>query len=403
MRISLHGLLSRSSLCRVAILTPLAVLLSGCDAVVLSPAGDVAARQRDLLLISTGLMLLIIIPVLALTVLFAWRYRAANTDARYEPDWDHSTQLELAIWGAPLLIIICLGAITWTGTHLLDPYRPIERIVSGQPVKPGTEPLKVQVVALDWKWLFIYPQLGIATVNELAAPVDRPISFEITSATVMNSFYIPALAGQIYAMPAMQTRLSAVINAPGDYDGFSANYSGAGFSGMKFRFHGQSVADFDAWVAKVRKAGGALGRDGYLALEKPSENEPVRYYASVDADLYHAALNMCVQPGKMCMDEMMHIDAKGGGGVTSINNVLPQAADKYARRASPLTASPTFVAALCTVAEPMGVVSADTSSSRIFPRDPAGITGAGLPKPGLSNASLPRLRPFSIAGLGQPS
>jgi cytochrome o ubiquinol oxidase subunit 2 len=398
MRIPLHGLLSRSSIARVALLVPLAALLSGCNAVVLSPAGDVAARQRDLLLISTGLMLLIIIPVLALTVLFAWRYRAANTEARYEPDWDHSTQLELAIWGAPLLIIICLGAITWTGTHLLDPYRPIERIVSGQPVKAGTEPLQVQVVALDWKWLFIYPQLGIATVNELAAPVDRPISFVITSATVMNSFYVPALAGQIYAMPAMQTKLSAVINAPGDYDGFSANYSGAGFSGMKFRFHGQGVADFNAWVAKVRKDGGALNRDGYLALEKPSENEPVRHYASVEADLYHAALNMCVQPGKMCMDEMMRIDAKGGGGMASINNVLPTAADKYARRDSPLTAFPTYVAAICTVAEPMGAMSADASSSRIFPRDPAGITGAGLPKPG-----LPRLRPFSIAGLGQPS
>jgi cytochrome o ubiquinol oxidase subunit 2 len=344
------------------------------------------------------LMLLIIIPVLALTVLFAWRYRAANAEARYEPDWDHSTQLELAIWGAPLLIIICLGAITWTGTHLLDPYRPIERIVSGQPVKAGTEPLQVQVVALDWKWLFIYPQLGIATVNELAAPVDRPISFVITSSTVMNSFYVPALAGQIYAMPAMQTKLSAVINAPGDYDGFSANYSGAGFSGMKFRFHGQSVADFDAWVAKVKKDGGALNRDGYLALEKPSENEPVRHYASVEADLYHAALNMCVQPGKMCMDEMMRIDAKGGGGMASINNVLPQARDKYARRDAPLTAPPTYVAAICTVAEPMGAMSADASPPRIFPRDPAGIIGAGLPKPG-----LPRLRPFSVAGLGQPS
>ena len=398
MRTPLHGLLSRSSICRVAILVPLAALLSGCNAIVLSPAGDIAARQRDLLLISTGLMLLIIIPVLALTVLFAWRYRAANTEARYEPDWDHSTQLELAIWGAPLLIIICLGAITWTGTHLLDPYRPLERIVSGQPVKAGTEPLQVQVVALDWKWLFIYPQLGIATVNELAAPVDRPINFVITSATVMNSFYVPALAGQIYAMPAMQTKLSAVINKAGDYDGFSANYSGAGFSGMKFRFHGQSVADFDAWVAKVQKEGGALDRDGYLKLEKPSENVPVAYYGTVPADLYHAALNMCVQPGKMCMDEMMRIDATGGGGKVSINNTLPQAADKYARRDSPLAAPASFVTALCTVDAPMGAAHAAASPALMSPRDPAGMVGAGLPKPG-----LPRLLPFSIARLGEPS
>lgn len=397
MRIPFHGLLSRSSICRVAASITLLTLLSGCNAVVLSPAGDVAVQQRDLLLISTGLMLLIIIPVIALIVLFAWRYRAANTDARYEPDWDHSTQLELVIWAAPLLIIICLGAITWTGTHLLDPYRPIERLSSGTPVKAGTEPLQVQVVALDWKWLFIYPQLGIATVNELAAPINRPISFQITSSTVMNSFYIPALAGQIYAMPAMQTQLSAVVNTPGDYDGFSANYSGAGFSGMKFRFYGQSAEDFDKWVAKVKKDGGALNRDGYLTLEKPTENEPVRYYKSVEADLYHAALNMCAQPGKMCMDEMMRIDAKGGGGLASINNTLPQASTKYARRGSPLASEPTYVAAICTVDQPMGAPSADASQA-IFPRDPAGMTGAGLPKPG-----LPRLRTFSAAGLAQPS
>jgi len=397
MRIPLHGRLGRSSIFRVAIAVPLLALLSGCNAVVLRPAGDIAAQQRDLLLISTGLMLLIIIPVLALTVLFAWRYRAANTEARYEPDWDHSTQLELVIWAAPLLIIICLGAITWTGTHLLDPYRSLERLSAGNPVKPGTEPLQVQVVALDWKWLFIYPQLGIATVNELAAPVDRPINFQITSATVMNSFYVPALAGQIYAMPAMQTKLSAVINKPGDYEGFSANYSGAGFSGMKFRFHGQSVADFDAWVAKVKKDGGVIDREGYMELEKPSENVAVRYYNSVPADLYHAALNMCVQPGKMCMDEMMRIDAQGGGGKVSINNTLPLAADKYARRNSPLAARPSFVYSLCTVEEPMGATHAEASSP-IFPRDPAGMVGVGLPKPG-----LPRLRPFSVARLGEPS
>ena len=402
MRIPSHGLLSRTSILRAAVAFPLLALLSGCNAVVLKPAGDVAAQQRDLLLISTGLMLLIIIPVLALIVLFAWRYRAANTEARYEPDWDHSTQLELVIWAVPLLIIICLGAITWTGTHLLDPYRPLERLSAGNPVKAGTEPLQVQVVALDWKWLFIYPQLGIATVNELAAPVDRPINFKITSSTVMNSFYIPALAGQIYAMPAMQTKLGAVINTPGDYDGFSANYSGAGFSGMKFRFHGQTVADFDAWVAKVKQDGKTIDRAGYMELEKPSENVAVRYYNSVPADLYHAALNMCVQPGKMCMDEMMRIDAKGGGGKASIHSTLPQADDKYARRDSPLAARPSFVYSLCTVEQPMGMTHADASSKLLFPRDPAGMVGVGLPRPG-STPGLPRLTPFSLARLGEPS
>lgn len=403
MRIPFQARLSRSSLFRVIAALPLVALLSGCNAVVLSPAGDIAAQQRDLLLISTGLMLLIIIPVLALTVLFAWRYRAANTEARYEPDWDHSTQLELVIWAAPLLIIICLGAITWTGTHLLDPYRPLERLSSGNPVKPGTEPLQVQVVALDWKWMFIYPQYGIATVNELAAPVDRPINFQITSSSVMNSFYIPALAGQIYAMPAMQTKLSAVINKPGDYEGFSANYSGAGFSGMKFRFHGQTVADFDQWISKVKKEGGALDREGYLKLEKPSENEPVRYYGTVPPDLYHAALNMCVQPGKMCMDEMMRIDAKGGGGMASINNTLPQSPDKYARRNAPLSAAAGYVATLCTVDEPMGAAHASAAPALMTPRDPSGVVGVGLPRPGTSKPGLPRFNTFSIARLGEPS
>lgn len=235
-------------------LLPLIFLLSGCNAVVLNPSGDIALQQRDLVVISTALMLLIIIPVMALIVLFAWRYRHSNTSARYEPDWDHSTQLELVIWAAPLLIIICLGALTWMGTHLLDPFRPLSRVSAGQLASGEATPLEVSVVALDWKWLFIYPDEGIATVNELAAPVDRPINFRITASSVMNSFYIPALAGQIYAMPGMETKLHAVINRPGVYKGFSANYSGAGFSGMHFAFHGQSSAERLA----TKKANSAL-------------------------------------------------------------------------------------------------------------------------------------------------
>ena len=197
--------------------------------VVLSPSGDIAAGQRDLLVESTFLMLLIIVPVLVLVALFAWKFRASNQDAVYKPDWDHSTHLELAIWSAPLVIVICLGALTWLGTHLLDPYRPLNRAAQRQGAGAAA-PLEVQVVALDWKWLFFYPQYGIATVNEMAAPINRPINFKITSASVMNSFYIPALAGQIYAMPAMETQLHAIISHPGDYKGIAANYNGAGFS-----------------------------------------------------------------------------------------------------------------------------------------------------------------------------
>ena len=205
-------------------------MLGGLQHVVMNPHGDVALQQRNLIITSTALMLLIIVPVIALTLLFAWRYRQSNTEATYEPDWDHSTALELVIWGAPLLIIIALGAMTWISTHLLDPYRPLQRIDAQAPGAGQHQAAGGQVVALDWKWLFIYPEQGIATVNELAAPVDGRSSSRSPSSNVMNSFYIPALAGQIYAMPGMETKLHAVINKAGDYDGFSANYSGAGFS-----------------------------------------------------------------------------------------------------------------------------------------------------------------------------
>lgn len=285
----------------------LLALLGGCSAVVLSPSGDVAAQQRDLIIIATVLMLIIIIPVMVLTMVFAKRYHNSS-DEDYDPDWDHSTSLELVIWAAPLLIIICLGAVTWTGTHRLDPYRPIDRIAAGKPVAKDAKPLDVQVVALDWKWLFIYPEYGIATVNQAAAPVDRPIRFHMTSTSVMNSFYIPALAGQIYAMPGMETKLNAVINKPGNYEGFSANFSGDGFSDMRFRFYGLSDAKFDAWVAAVRSNGGQLDRPRFIRLEQPSTNAPVMRFADVAPDLYEAILNRCVVSGQVCMDDMMRAD-----------------------------------------------------------------------------------------------
>ncbi|WP_443029902.1 COX aromatic rich motif-containing protein [Sphingomonas sp. ZB1N12] len=323
---------------------PLALLTSGCDWVVMSPSGDIAVQQRDLVLIATGLMLLIIVPVICATLFFAYHYRQSNKAARYEPKWDHSVGLELMIWGAPLLIIIALGALTWTSTHLLDPYRPLGRIKPDTPTLANNvpvgnlvdtqqagngangagKPLEVQVVALDWKWLFIYPEYGIATVNELAAPVDRPIRFQLTSSSVMNAFYIPALAGMIYTMPGMQTTLNAVINKPGNYEGFSSNYSGAGFSGMRFRFHGVDDAGFQAWVNQVKQRGGGLNRASYLQLEKPSEKVPVRYYNAVQPDMFKLVVEQCVQPGKPCMSELMH-GAKGGahGGDSHSGMAMP--------------------------------------------------------------------------------
>jgi len=305
---------------RSILLAAMALMLSGCDMVVMSPAGDIAAQQRDLIVISTFLMLLIIVPVIFLTLFFAWRYRQSNTGAKYDPEWHHSNGLEVIIWSAPLAIIIALGAITWVSTHKLDPYRPLDRIDAARPVAAETKPITVEVVALDWKWLFFYPDYGIATVNEMAAPVDVPINFKLTASSVMNSFYVPALAGMIYTMPGMETKLHAVINKAGEYEGLSSNYSGDGFSHMRFKFHGLDQAGFDAWVARVKQNGTALNRDAYLKLEKPSAKEPVRYYASVDDGLYDAVLNMCVRDGQMCMKEMMHIDMMGGAGKESHEN-----------------------------------------------------------------------------------
>jgi cytochrome o ubiquinol oxidase subunit 2 len=334
---------------RNVLLLTLATLMAGCNAVVLHPFGDVAIQQRNLIIASTVLMLLVIVPVIVLTFVFAWRYRHNNPDATYDPEWHHSTALELVIWSAPLLIIIALGALTWIATHTLDPYRPIGRIDASRPVTEQMKPLNVQVVALDWKWLFIYPDYGIATVNELAAPIDVPIHFVITSSTVMNSFFIPALAGQIYAMPGMQTELHAVINQAGDYEGFSANYSGAGFSGMHFRFKGMSEGDFDGWIAKVKADGGKLERADYMQLEKPSQREPVHYYASTATNLYNAILNLCVDPNKMCMSDMMKIDAKGGLGMAGVYNVSRLAYDKPRTRDESALLEPRreYVTALC--------------------------------------------------------
>lgn len=356
---------------RRLLVLPLLLSLSACDAVVLKPYGDVALRQANLVVVSTILMLLIVLPVMALTVFFAWRYRASNDKARYEPEWNHSTSLELVIWSAPLLIIIVLGALTWITTHTLDPYRPLDRVKDGQALPTEAKALRVQVVALDWKWLFLYPDYGIATVNEMAAPVDRPIDFQITASTVMNSFYVPALAGQIYAMPAMETRLHAVINHAGDYEGFSANYSGAGFSHMRFTFRGLSDAEFAAWIARAQAAGGVLDRETYLQLEKPSEREPVRLYGKAAPGLYDAIVNLCVAPGKMCMRDMMAIDARGGLGLQNVHNVSRLRYDDDRRRDTVLAQTRDYVTALCATpdlqATPRSATPAMPVSARFAP------------------------------------
>lgn len=299
---------ARKRAIRVGVSAAALGLLGACHAVVLQPSGDVAAQQRDLLVASILLMLLIIVPVMVAIVIVAFRYRESNKDATYLPNWDHSTALELLIWSAPLLVIICIGAITWLGSHTLDPYRPIERIDRGQPVPADAQPLEVDVVAMDWKWLFFYPQYGIATVNQLALPIDRPVEFKITATSIMNSFYIPALAGQVYAMPGMQTQLHAVLNKTGSYDGFSANYSGRGFAGMNFKTIGLNTAGFDTWIGKVRGSGLQLTNANYLKLEKPSENVEPMAFSAYAPGLYDRILNLCTHPGDKCMANVMHGD-----------------------------------------------------------------------------------------------
>lgn len=380
-------------------------LLGGCNMVVMNPSGDVAAQQRDLILIATGLMLVVIIPVMVMTVLFAFRYRASNTEAPYDPEWDHSTQIELAVWAVPLLIIIALGAFTWAGTHLLDPYRPLGRIDHQTPIAEEHEPLEVQVVALDWKWLFILPEYGVASVNELAAPVDRPITFKLTSTSVMNAFYIPAMAGMIYTMPGMETTLHGVINKPGEYEGFSANYSGAGFSKMRFAFHGTDEAGFDAWIEKARSSEAVLDRETYLALERPSEGNPVQLYSQADADLFPLIVNMCVQPGTMCMSEMAAIDRQGGLGLAGIHNTLPLTAALSDRKAQPVFgAAPSYVAAICT--EDEAIAGYDAANDAELRDRFASLSGFGLlaaaQPPEITPATAPNMTPLPSRAAAAP-
>lgn len=252
-------------------------LLTSCNLVVFNPKGQVATDERDLIILATGLMLLVVVPVIVMMFVFAYRYRATNKKARYSPRWASSHKIEAVVWGVPLLIIIVLGWVTWETTHALDPYRPLES---------DTPPINVQVVATDWKWLFIYPDLGIASVYELALPVHTPVSFTVTSDAAMTSFFIPALGGQIYAMAGMQTKLHLIANETGEFRGIAANYNGPGFSDMHFTTLSLSTADFQTWVTKVKGAATSLDHSTYAQLAKPTLKHPVTYYSAVQERLF---------------------------------------------------------------------------------------------------------------------
>lgn len=255
------------------------LMLSGCNAALLNPKGQISLEQRSLIFTAIGLMLIVVIPAIVMALIFAWKYRAANTKAKYTPNWAHSNKVEAVVWGIPVIIIIILATLTWKTTHSLDPYRPLEH---------ANKPVTIEVVSLDWKWLFIYPEQGIATVNEIAFPKNTPIEFKVTSNSVMNSFFIPRLGSQIYAMAGMQTKLHLIANEPGTYDGISASYSGAGFSGMKFKaIATPDKASFEKWVAQVKQSPETLNdMVAFKKLAQPSKFNKTEYFASVKSDLF---------------------------------------------------------------------------------------------------------------------
>ncbi|WP_086982331.1 ubiquinol oxidase subunit II [Vibrio aphrogenes] len=261
------------------LLAPL--LLSGCESALLDPKGVIGIQEKELIITALLLMLIVVIPVILMTVFFSYKYRSTNQEGKYDPEWAHSTKIEVVVWTIPIIIIAILGTITWRTTHELEQSKPLVSEI---------DHMTIEVVSLDWKWLFIYPEQHIATVNYVAFPKDVPIKFKVTSDNIMNSFFIPRLGSQIYAMPGMMTSVHLMANEANDYKGISASYSGAGFSGMKFTAHVTNTPEeFNDWVKSVKQQPNALVMkdfDGYRELAKPSENVPVTYYSSVPEHLF---------------------------------------------------------------------------------------------------------------------
>jgi cytochrome o ubiquinol oxidase subunit II len=256
-----------------------AVLLGGCadKVVVLNPKGEIGQHQLDLIILSTVLCLIVIVPVLILTFYLAWKYRhKPNGKAKYDPTWEHSTKLEVIWWGIPIIIIAILGTITVKYTHMLEPSRPLEH---------EAKPVVIQVTSLDWKWLFMYPEQGIASVNYLEFPENVPVRFELTSDAPMNSFWIPQLGGQIYTMSGMAMKLHLIADEPGSYMGMGANFSGRDFGKMNFTAKATSQEEFEAWVEQVKQSSPELTTDGYVQLAKPGVSD-VQTFSSIPEGLF---------------------------------------------------------------------------------------------------------------------
>ncbi len=269
------------------LLLVLMISLEGCSgAVLFNPAGHVAANEKTLIITAALVMLLVVLPAIFMTILFAWRFRASNKDALYDPEFHSSLIVEAVIWIVPSIIVLSLSVLVWFYSIALDPYHPI---------KPSVKPLVIDVVSMDWKWLFIYPEQQIATVNQVEFPANVPVHFYLTSDSVMNSFFIPQLGSQIMTMGGMQTQLYLIADKPGTYDGLSANFSGEGFTGMTFKATASSEQQFEDWIASVKKSPKTLDQNSYHQLSNPSAYQPVEYYATVQPDLLTKIIQMTGQ------------------------------------------------------------------------------------------------------------
>jgi len=269
-------------------LLPSIVMLSGCSQGVLDPKGPIAWGERQILFNSLGIMLAIVIPTILVTLAVAYWYRASNTRARYRPDFEYSGRLELLVWSIPAMTVLLVGGVAWVGAHDLDPRKSISSAV---------KPVKIQVVSLDWKWLFIYPEQGIASVNHLTMPVGTPVSFELTSASVMNSFFVPQLGSQIYTMSGMTTHLWLQADHLGTYSGLSANFSGEGFADMDFNVDAVTAEQFSAWVAAARGSGPVLDAATYADLVKPSQAVVPYTYRSVAPEFFYDVTRTAMMMG----------------------------------------------------------------------------------------------------------
>lgn len=271
------------------LLLPVLLALCGCHTAVLSPAGPVSEGERTILLDSLAIMLCIVVPTIVATLTFAYWFRASNTSATYLPQWAYSGRLELIVWSIPALVIFFLGGIAWISAHLLDP---------AEPLKSATEPLEVEVVSLDWKWLFIYPRQGVASVNRMVVPVGVPLSLRITSASVFNVFFVPQLGSEIYSMYGMTSRLNLEADRAGDYFGLSAHFSGDGFPGMAFDVQAVSPQEFTAWVTAARGAGPVLNDAAYQGLLTQSQDVKPYSYRAVRAGLFEDIVGQRLPPGE---------------------------------------------------------------------------------------------------------